>query len=901
MENIAVASFGTRAAADSFMGWYRTWPVIDGKRNEISEEGRWGKVRWLSASTADPHWLLLLFPGTQRFERVELYWAQESGGFLRPREYRLQVFAGGSWVDVPELSRVDEERRSVIALPPTESDRLRVFMPAGAGPESRPTVLGIAEFEVYAAEPRRGAPNPAVVLQPAAESRANPFWLNWTPSPGATGYLVQYSLDGTFQGDVTEQAVLENWHMPAAPLEPGDWYWRVAPVLPEGTGEWSEPSLMKLTGAFTFTPALTGSWRSEHPRLPAGAIDRSRFLKEAQGDKAQLWARIQEVLAGPVEHVAQIRNMQDSAPAQGPGALPAEPPGFDDAYWTIERWREIVAAGAKVLEVLTLSSFAYALSGEETYRDLARRWLLHASQWNPEGSTGIESVDHAAHDVLVGLATAYDALYHDLTPSERDTVRTAIAGRCAALYRYLNPFENDPNNNHPWFQTTGLAFGALAIWDEVPEARTWARFATEIYVARYLCLGGIDGEWHEGSDYWTYGLGFVFDFCDAVKSVTGLDLYRHPWLEKTARFKLYVAPPKGPGLSFGDTHNHPPGGEDAAQMFCLASAHRDPYAQWYALQALAASDPKRPGLLLRLFLWWDPSVPAKAPSDLPPSALFREAGWALLHTTLEHQQGIHFALHSGHFYGVGGGHSHADQNTFLLFAGGEPLVLDSGCYDYYGSPHFNGWYIHTKAHNTLMVDGQGQAVQMAGAHGAVTRFESTADYDYLCGDASNPVVYQGRVNRFLRHVLFLRKLGCFVLIDEVQTPAPASLDWLLHTPAAPDLRYEDGMLRATVRRPGASLELYMPEPGALTWEVTESFPEGLMPTKPHRAEFHLRLNHAASSTQTRFVTVLAPVLPGEAAPTVTWETGRLTVRSALGSATIAHDWGNAPIVTEVGL
>ncbi|MDF2628004.1 MAG: alginate lyase, partial [Symbiobacteriaceae bacterium] len=499
MENIALASFGTRAAADSFLGWYRTWPVHDGKRNELSEEGRWGKVRWLSASTSEDHWIQLLFPGPQSFERVEIYWAQENGGFLKPRSWSLEVFTGRYWVALEAAEVVEEAHRSVLTFAePVAAEQVRVFMPAGGGPAARPTVLGIAELEVYSASPRAGAPSTRVVLAPSFASRANPPWFNWAPVPGAVGYRVALLRDGV----TLTYEVAGNEFMPDAPLEPGTWVWKVAPLLPGGPGAWSEPAFAEVSGEFTFPVAFGEAWLSGHPRLPAAAFDAARLRAEASGPKKALWEKIaQRLSASQAGSPVPMENMRR---AEGPLAgLPAEPPGFEHQYWTIERWREIVAAGAAVLDWCSLSSFAYALTGEAAYRELARSWLLHAAGWDPVGSTGIESVDHAAHDTLVGIAYAYDALYADLSAEERATVRNAIAARCRALYRYLNPFENDPNNNHPWFQTTALGIGALAIWEEEPEARVWAEFAVRIYVGRYLCLGGIDGEWHEGSDYWT--------------------------------------------------------------------------------------------------------------------------------------------------------------------------------------------------------------------------------------------------------------------------------------------------------------------------------------------------------------------------------------------------------------
>ena len=47
-------------------------------------------------------------------------------------------------------------------------------------------------------------------------------------------------------------------------------------------------------------------------------------------------------------------------------------------------------------------------------------------------------------------------------------------------------------------------------------------------------------------------------------------------------------------------------------------------------------------------------------------------------------------------------HSHADQNSFILSAFGRPLLIDSGYYPWYGSPHDVGWTRQTIAHNALL-------------------------------------------------------------------------------------------------------------------------------------------------------------------------------------------------------
>ncbi|PTQ57361.1 MAG: hypothetical protein BSOLF_1677 [Candidatus Carbobacillus altaicus] len=854
MENVALASFGTRAWADSFAPWYRIDPVHDGRRNEEDETGQLGKVRWLSRSTHEPHWVVLLFPGTQWVSLARIYWPRERGRFLKPERYWLECWREGRWQACEETSRVEHEdgQYTEIRLRPLSTDRIRLYMPQGGGAcGGFEDMLGVSEFEVYSPSPRRGEPSTVIVLESRLDSRANPFLITWMPIPGALSYAVQYGRTPAFEGnDVETLETTRNYAMPRRAIEPGRWYCRVAPVLGSGRGEWSNAMQIDV-GEVRYCPRSFGLWTGGHPRLPWVPRDRARLLSEIDGPKGRLFrALIDKADKASIGHVAQLRNMQSHADEAE--ALPEEPPPFDRGIWQIERWREIVAAGAKVLEAISLYAYAYAATGDVRYRDQAKKWLLHAASWDPLGSTGIDSVDHAAHDVLVGLSIGYDALYGELTEAERRAVRQAMEARLRALWRYLNPFVLDETNNHPWFQTNALAIGALALWDEVEKAKEWVEFAVLLYVGRFLALGGADGDWHEGSDYWTYTMGFVIEFVEAVRAVTGLDLSDHPWLHQTAAYKLYTAPPGAPVLTFGDTHKRPAGSEDAAILFYLAGRRRDALAQWYALAALEQEEPVRPGLLIRLMMWWDPSIPAQAPENLPNIKAFREVGVVIARTTLKGPDGTHFAFKSGPYHGVLAGHEHADQNSFILHADGEPMIIDSGRYDYYGSPHYYGWYIRTEAHNTLMVDGEGQLCQRPGADGKLMHVRPADGAVYFAGDATK--AYGGLVDRFVRHGwLFLARegdagdLGLLVLFDDVAVDKARTIGSRFHFSLVPSLvkneggERRDGPIPFVFQLAGerAAMRLHVHADTPLVHQLEKGYPPSSAPSDGSLDEYHL--------------------------------------------------------------
>ena len=172
-----------------------------------------------------------------------------------------------------------------------------------------------------------------------------------------------------------------------------------------------------------------------------------------------------------------------------------------------------------------------------------------------------------------------------------------------------------------------------------------------------------------------------------------------------------------------------------------------------------------------------PTVAPMAPTDLPLAKVFPNTGWALLHTDLTGKEDVFLAFKSSPYGSIS--HSHADQNSFVLSRGNRRLLTDSGYYAGYGTPHHLGFYKHSKAHNTILVDGRGQMINESKAAGRITRFAHTGEIDYVCGDAQ--AAYGLLLRRFDRHVVFLRP-NVFIILDDIEAEEPARIDWLLHAP-----------------------------------------------------------------------------------------------------------------------
>src|SRR5207244_2887962 len=177
-----------------------------------------------------------------------------------------------------------------------------------------------------------------------------------------------------------------------------------------------------------------------------------------------------------------------------------------------------------------------------------------------------------------------------------------------------------------------------------------------------------------------------------------------------------------------------------------------PLGRWYASQ-LSGEDPR--GFALLLAPPADTS-PAPYPAGTPDAALFPSIGWTAMHSSLQDPARVSVYFKSSRYGSYN--HSHADQNSFVVNAGGQRLAIESGYYDDYMTSHWWQWYKQTRAQNAITFDGgQGQVVyEESGAlgPGVITGYAHQAGYDVVTGDATQ--AYGGALTRAQRSLVYLR-------------------------------------------------------------------------------------------------------------------------------------------------
>ena len=599
-------------------------------------------------------------------------------------------------------------------------------------------------IRLYTGHPKRA------LSERTRDSTANPPMLNWPKLDEEGGQRLQYSMDPAFPNDASVTVdVRHNFHMPSAPLKPGTWFWRVwsRSELSEGWSDVERVNVLPEAHRFTTKPIPV----DELARRP-----RPRLLPLAGLDQPEAAAERKALL------VKKARSIHKHGVQAHPG-----PHVKGDPRWpTWIDWYGKVAGritGGTGRRLQTIAQYAM-LTQDPQVIQWAKELALEACKWDPEGGSHMRRGDIGAHHLLRGLNWCYDACRDRMTPAERETLRNVIVVRANQFHHALNPFRGGEANNHAWLRAFGLAESGIVLLGDHERAGEWAEYVRQLYLGRFLCCLGYQGDNNEGVSYWGYGLMFVIDYADLMKAVCGIDLFAHPWLSQTARFPMYCAPPGAWAVSFGDNGmpNHGiRGPAQTRRVRDLARRTRDPYALWYGGERATVD-----------------GITPRPPVDIPQSIHYRHIGWALFNTSLiDGLEGVTVAMHSGRYYA---GHQHPDQNSFVVNAYGEKLAIDGGYYDWYGSPHFKAYSMTTLAHNTLLVDGEGQAACRKGADGRIAAWFDSPGYGYTVGDAADPDIYGGKLKRCDRRILFI-KPGFVVVHDLVAAAkAPVKLDWMLH-------------------------------------------------------------------------------------------------------------------------
>jgi len=640
-----------------------------------------------------------------------------------------------------------------------------------------------------------------------------PPGLAWLPCPGSAGYRLE--ILGENGGRVYEKSVgSDPIHLPHRILEPGKYRWEVVSLDEAG----NERARRGTQSFIIEKNAAQLPWRSPEELLSRVPEDHSRLLYP----KADL-PDIRQTLETTRKRswraclAAAERALDMPAPKYPDYHLLGDPSNIRMAYGPyFGDFRRYIDTALMDL------SLAFLMTEEPKYAESAKRILLEVTKW-PTTDDDVTSVSAKWGDEP-GLSfskcahRAYDWLYAALTPEERRQVFTMCEARAWQTHRRLlrRNYLTYPGESHNGRLIAYLADMALVMAHESEGARTWLDYSLKALTTFYPHWAGQDGGWAEGTAYGLWYNEFYIPAFEGLRRLAGFDLWKRPFFNNVRYFFFYCTAIRGEMRPFGDSAlNAGPGtnrGSGYADlMWFHAHRYNDPHIGWWVNQITDWEGSRGDRALL-----FKDEPPSAVPKDLPGSRAFKSIGWAGLHSDITRPDEDTCLIFKSSPYGSVS-HSHADQNSFAIMKGGKALAIPSGHYGpSYGMPHHAEWTRSTRANNSVLVNGEGQVIRKAEASGRLIAFEDKKGYTYLAGDAA--AAYMGKVNRFDRHILFLRP-GLFLLLDDLRAPQPARYQWMLH--ALEEMKL-DGT-RIVSRRGRARLEVILKSPAGFRLSQTDQF------------------------------------------------------------------------------
>lgn len=668
----------------------------------------------------------------------------------------------------------------------------------------------------------------------------------WRPQKGAVAYDLQIARDDGFDPLVHETKGIElHCHVPPRTLGPGTYHWRYRFTTKKETSPWSRVRSFRIDTeavAFPMPPreALLARVPEGHPRLFLRPEDLPRLRELAQGPLKDRWktivARCEKLLKNPPDVSEPLRYRK------------GEVRGKNDAAWR-KRWWGNRKHTIAVTDGAATLAFAWLIGGDERYAKEARRLILAACDWDPNGATSYAYNDEAGMPFAYYTARTYTWLHGFLKEEERRKIRSVMRVRMGQMHRHLargrrhiwRPYSSHANRAWHWLGEVATAF-----LGEIPGADDAAWYALNVFYCAYPVWNDDRGGWHEGLAYWNSYVGRVMSWLMTMRTSYGIDGFQKPFFSRAGDFALYVAPPGETMGGFGDLTF----GYDARRtrplMTQLARLAGNPYWQWYVDQA---GGKRAVGGYLGFLQGALPAVAARPPRDLESSVLFPGTGVAVLHSDLmDRARDVQLMLKASPMGTQS--HGYESQNAFLLSVAGDPVFLRTGRRDLYGSPHHRRWMWETKSVNSILVDGRGQETHSPRRLGEITRFFSSPRFDFVVGEAAP--AYQGRLQRFSRAILFLKPEG-IVVFDVLEAKEPSTFQWLLHAPR--EMQVDAGTVVARGKREVATLRFL--HPGDLAITQTNRF------DPPPQEWVKLEQWHLTASTQeprraARFVTVIRP-------------------------------------------
>ncbi|MGQ9730463.1 MAG: heparinase II/III domain-containing protein [Candidatus Zipacnadales bacterium] len=558
-------------------------------------------------------------------------------------------------------------------------------------------------------------------------------------------------------------------------------------------------ALMFVMPTVLLTAAHSGCQQmSPHPRLLVNAQTLPRLRAKAADettnafgfDTKSAWAVLKSradtfVAAAPYHYSVNIPLPDNKFAGIWEYTLSdAMPPRHDDtpAYppWTAMFQEREDSITSRLIHL----SFAYLITQEKAYAEVAKTIALHLSHWDqwtdPSYSAGRLKACLDTGHCTYAVSMCYDWCFDYLSEMERTQIRQAICTKgIEACLAGVEAYP--PDTNGFAVITSGATLGAIAVLPEEPRASEWLATCLE-KIRTSLDRGGKDGGAFEGPMYGTYLLDSFAKVFDALEAANiEHNLFEHPYLGTMTRYCLsQMAPDTKEMPCFGDgspTRGYP-------QLMSILAHRGDTDAAWYIQQigAIRADN-------IYDFIRLDTSRLQPRQPEWNPSQVLVDIGHASLRTGYDPKAPSLFFKSGPYTNNIG--HNHFDHNAFVISYGGEWIVPDRGYHVRY-DPAQRKFTLGSMGHNTVVLDVDEAYLartevpdeghdQVKRTGGQIIEHFAGEGFDFVTGAAAEAYNTPEHIvlDRFDRTILYVKPYF-FVVYDRLVSPQPHAFNFLLH-------------------------------------------------------------------------------------------------------------------------
>lgn len=694
----------------------------------------------------------------------------------------------------------------------------------------------------------------------------NEVYLNPTPLivPQAmkTAEFLQFSLSRSadFSSPETLFSEPQAWCMfnPHQTMETGTWYWRFRSITADGQQQaWSDTYQFEIkdeTPRFV-TPSFETFYTNAprlHPRLYCfldGRMDEARKSVSSHPEYKALRSRAATALAinlstlgNPYDRIEEIKSYVQS---------------LSQAYYLTQQY----IYSKRLHEILQL--------------------LLST----PVADKQLFATNFGSTDIAYCFITVYDLLYSTLSADEKAGTEEMLL----RILRYYYPQqcgvqENHIFDNHFWQQNMRVLFQAtFLLYDKdiySKEALPMMKYYYELWTARAPASGfNRDGVWHNGSGYFINNVETLYYIPMLFSYISRKDFLQHPWYQNAGQSLVYSWAPQSKSGSFGDgsEKGDSPLRQRVAFADFLARETGNAYAGWYADQCRTTL---QQDIDLRLYRMASlHSYATELPADCPKFVWYKDAGEVAMHSNLtDTKNDLALSFRSSIF--GSGSHTLSNQNAFNLLYRGVDVYRSSGYYLNFSDAHNLMSYRHSRAHNTILVNGIGQPYSTKG-YGNIARVMGGKHITYCLGDASK--AYSGitddplwtaafeaahieqtpqngfgttPLTKYRRHILMLHP-NIILLYDELEASEPVRWDWLLHSPTRFYIDPSQQMVTTTNtdKNFNTVTQLFSEHPFSLAQTDQFVVPPTAVPDPRYPNQWHLTATFNSNS-KTRILTII---------------------------------------------